>query len=216
MTFLNFIHMALVAQYLWTRKFQNCLKKTLTMAYLVAQMVKNLPAMQETQVWSLAWEDPLEKRIATHFHILAWRIPWTTKSGGLKSMGLQRVGHDWATKHTAHTMALKQETDGLQVGHLQSSSLLLPWRRKWQPTPVLLPGEFQGQRTLVGYSPGDHKEWDTTLWLTFTFSLLFAYPWAHLLPQPHISLWLHFSVNGVRNLDAFLVRWISFDQMGNV
>ena len=173
MTFLNFIHMALVAQYLWTKKFQNCLKKTLTMAYLVAQMVKNLTAMQETQVWSLGWEDPLEKRIATHFHILAWRIPWTTKSGGLKSMGSQRAGHDWATKHTAYTMALKQETDGLQTGHLQSSSLLLPWRRKWQPTPVLLPGEFQGQRSLAGYSPWGRRvghDWVTNT-LTFTYGL---------------------------------------------
>ena len=59
-------------------------------------MVKNLPAIQETWVRFLAREDPLEKRIATHFHssILAWRIPWTEEPGGLKSMGSQRVGHD--------------------------------------------------------------------------------------------------------------------------
>ena len=59
---------------------------------LVAQMVKNLPAVQETRVRSLGWEDPLEKEKATHSSILAWRIPRT-----LQSMGLQRVGHDWAT-----------------------------------------------------------------------------------------------------------------------
>ena len=64
---------------------------------LVAQMVKNLPAMQETIVWSLCWEDPLEKEMASHSSILAWRIPWTEKPGGLQSTGLQRVGHDWAT-----------------------------------------------------------------------------------------------------------------------
>ena len=63
----------------------------------VVQMVKNLPAMQETWVWSLGWEDPLEKEMATHSSILAWRIPWAEKSGRLQSMGLQRVGHDWAT-----------------------------------------------------------------------------------------------------------------------
>ena len=57
-------------------------------------MVKNLPAMQETQVQSLDLEDPLEKGIATHSSILAWRIPWTEEPGRLQSMGLQRVGHD--------------------------------------------------------------------------------------------------------------------------
>ena len=58
-------------------------------ASLVAQMVKDLPAMQETWVQSLAWEDPLEEGMATHSNILAWRIPWT-----VKSIGLQRIGHD--------------------------------------------------------------------------------------------------------------------------
>ena len=56
----------------------------------MAQMVKNLPAMQETQVQSLGWEDPLEKGIATHFNILAWRIPWTKGPGGLHSIGLHK------------------------------------------------------------------------------------------------------------------------------
>ena len=61
---------------------------------LVAQMVKNLPAMQETQVQSLGWEDPLEKGMTTHTSILAWRIPKTEEPGGLESMGWQRVRHD--------------------------------------------------------------------------------------------------------------------------
>ena len=59
----------------------------------VAQMVKNLPAMQETQVQSVGWEDPLEKGMATHSSILAWAIPWTEEPGGLQSMESQRVGH---------------------------------------------------------------------------------------------------------------------------
>ena len=63
-------------------------------ASLVAQMVKNLPAMQETWVRSLGQEDPLEKGMVTHCSILAWRIPWTEEPGGLQSTGLQRVGHD--------------------------------------------------------------------------------------------------------------------------
>ena len=57
-------------------------------------MVKNPPAMQETWVRSLGWEDPLEKEMATHSSILAWRIPWTEEPGGLQSMGLQRVEYD--------------------------------------------------------------------------------------------------------------------------
>ena len=61
---------------------------------LVAQMVKNLPAMQETWARSLGWEDPLEKRMATHSSILAWTIPQTEEPGGLQSMGLQRIRHD--------------------------------------------------------------------------------------------------------------------------
>ena len=61
---------------------------------LVAQIVKNLPAMQETQVQSLSQEDPLEKQISAHSSILAWRIPYTEEPGGLQSMGLQRVRHD--------------------------------------------------------------------------------------------------------------------------
>ena len=61
---------------------------------LVAQSVKNLPAVQETQVRSLSWEDPLEKEIATHSSILAWKISWTEEPGGLQSMGSQRVEHD--------------------------------------------------------------------------------------------------------------------------
>ena len=57
-------------------------------------MVKNLPAMWETQVQTLGWEDPLEKAMATHSTILAWRIPWTEKPEGTQSMGSKRVRHD--------------------------------------------------------------------------------------------------------------------------
>ena len=60
----------------------------------IAQMVKNLPAMKETQVRSLGQEDPLEKEMATHSSILAWRIPQMEELGGLQSMGSQRVRHD--------------------------------------------------------------------------------------------------------------------------
>ena len=66
-------------------------------ASLVAQMVKNLPATQETWVQFLGWEDPLEKGMATHCSILAWKILQTEEPGRLRSMGLQRVGYNWAT-----------------------------------------------------------------------------------------------------------------------
>ena len=60
----------------------------------MAQAVKTLPAVQETQVQSLGWKEPLEKEIATHSSILAWKIPWTEEPGGLLSIPLKRVSHD--------------------------------------------------------------------------------------------------------------------------
>ena len=66
---------------------------------LVAQTVKNPPAILETWVQPLRWEDLLEKGTATHSAILAWRMPWTEEPGGLQSMGLQRVKDDWSDFH---------------------------------------------------------------------------------------------------------------------
>ena len=87
-------------------KFSTLIKPA--QASLVAQMVKNLPGMWETWVWSLGQEDLLEKGMVTHSNILAWRIPWTEEPGGLQSMGSQRVGHDWVTNtHTLATSHLK-------------------------------------------------------------------------------------------------------------
>ena len=68
---------------------------------LVAQMVKNLPARQETRVRVLGWEDPLEKGMAAHSSILAWRTPWTEEPGGLQSTGSQRAGRE--LRDQAHT-----------------------------------------------------------------------------------------------------------------
>jgi len=77
---------------------------------MVAQLVKNLPEMQETWVQSLGQKVPLEKEMATHSSLLAWRIPWTREPGGLQSIGLQRVRHDRATNtftfiHTVQHLA---------------------------------------------------------------------------------------------------------------
>ena len=67
----------------------------LSLSSLMAQMVKHLPAMWETWVQSLGWEDPLEKEMAMHSSMLAWKIPWTEEPGGLQSMESQRIGHDF-------------------------------------------------------------------------------------------------------------------------
>ena len=158
---------------------------TLLTASLVAQMIKNLPVMQETQVWSLGHEDFLEKRMAIHSSILAWRSPWTEEPGGLQSMGPQRVGHDWAV-NTIYTLLEKamaphsstlawkilwmeepgrlQSMVSLRVRHDWAASLFtfMHWRRKRQPTPVFLPGESQARRSLVGCCLWGRTELDTT------------------------------------------------------
>ena len=91
----------------------------------VAQTVKNLPVRQETRVWSLGWGVPLEKGIAIHSSILAWRILWTEKPGGLQSVGSQRVGHDWAT-NTIHTVL---------EGETATHSSILAWKIPWTEEP---------------------------------------------------------------------------------
>ena len=79
-------------------KNQSALASLASGGSLVAQMVKNLPAVQKTWVQSLGWEDPLETGMATHSSILAWSIPWTEEPGGLPSLGLRTVGDNFATK----------------------------------------------------------------------------------------------------------------------
>ena len=82
----------------------------------------------------------MEKAMVSHSSTLSWKIPWTEEPGRLQSMESLRVGHDCAT----------------------SLFTFMRWRRKWQPTPVFLPGKSQGQRILVGYSPWGCKESDKT------------------------------------------------------
>ena len=84
----------------------------------------------------------LEKAMATHSSTLAWKIPWTEEPGGLQSMGLLRLRHNWATSLSLFTF--------------------MHWRRKWQPTPILLPGESQGWGSVVGCRLWGHTESDTT------------------------------------------------------
>ena len=81
-------------------------KRGQSRASLMAQQVKNPPAVQETQetqIWSLRQEDPLEDEMATHSSILVWKIPWTEEPGRLQFIGSQRGGQDWAAKHAWHS-----------------------------------------------------------------------------------------------------------------
>ena len=94
------------------------------------------PRDKSTHLWT-----PSEKALATHSSTLAWKIPWAEEPGKLQSMGSQRVRHDWATSLLFFTF--------------------MHWRRKWQPTPVFLPGESQGQGSLVGCRLWGHTELDT-------------------------------------------------------
>ena len=91
-------------------------------------VVRNPPAMQETWVQSLGWEDPLEKEMATHSSTLAWEIPWREEPGGLQSMGSHRVGHDWGTACTHTHLVL--ECIRVSASHLPCSSLTvtLHWK----------------------------------------------------------------------------------------
>ena len=102
-----------------------------------AQMVKNLPARQETLVRSLGWKYPLEKGTATHSCILAWRSPQTEEPGGLWSVGLQTVGHDWATNTSLSLrpgvgLAGLKDTEGVSVVRAE-------WARRGQGLGVMGP-----------------------------------------------------------------------------
>ena len=129
----------------------------LNWASLVAQTVKNPPAMKETWDQSLGWEDPLEKGMETHSSILAWRIPWTEEPGWLQSMGSQGVGHDWTTDTDAPTvrdtyklrknqtpvaLGLTAEHGSLSWKSVQNQLYLRSLREcfTWAPSPLLVLG----------------------------------------------------------------------------
>ena len=148
-------------------------------AFLVAQLVKNPPAMQETLVRPLGQEGPLEEGMATHSSILAWRIPWTEEPAGLQSMLLQRVRHDGATKHT-HTECLCRASlvaqivknlPAMQETWVQSLGQEDPQKKGMEPTPVFLHGEFHGQRSLAA-AVHEVTESDMTEQLTLSLSFI--------------------------------------------
>ena len=79
--------------------------------------------MEETQVRFLSREDPLEEEMETHFSILAWKIPWTEEPGGLQSMGLQRVGHDWVSEHIVYDHKVAKDGEALYSQQKQDQEL---------------------------------------------------------------------------------------------
>ena len=105
--------------------------------------LQNFVVFCQTSTWIIhRRSNQPEKAVAPYSSTLAWKIPWMEDSGRLQSVGLLRVGHDWVTSLSFFTF--------------------VHWRRKWQPTPVFLPGESQGRGSLVGCHLWGHTESDTT------------------------------------------------------
>ena len=111
-------------------------------------MVQNPSAMQEMWIWSLGREDPLKKEMATHSSILAWRIPRTEEPGGLRSVGFQRVGHDWACTRTEgtdiwHTLSRENtavHSDIMLVSEKCPLTVPFPWTQPLRYRRAQLPG----------------------------------------------------------------------------
>ena len=121
---------------------------------LVAQTVKRLPTMQDTWVWSLGWEAPLEKEMATHSSTLAWRIPWTEEPCRLQSVGSQRVGHNWATSLPSTSFLPYKLCKYLEIimylsrGHLVLL-LVSIWAKEYALNPVKNLPEFKVDFSLL-------------------------------------------------------------------
>ena len=129
------------------------------MTSLVAQTVKNLLAMHETWVWFLGQEDPLEKQIATHSSILAWRISWAKEPCRLQSMGLQRVGHDWVNNtFTFHQIYFEFTEITMSFFFLKSLNIVIQWITL-NKTPI--PGKIQHYHEiyLLGFLISLFKFW---------------------------------------------------------
>ena len=123
-------------------------------------VVKNLPAnARDMHSISGSGRSPGEGN-GNSFQYFAWKIPWTEEPGDLQSMGSQRVRQDWATNTHFQDFpggSAVKESASMQETKVRSLVGKMPWRRKWQPTPLFFPGKSHGQRTLVGYSPCGHK-----------------------------------------------------------
>ena len=126
------------------RVWKPVLANTLQYSCLESPPIRKPGRAQSTRSQRIGhnWSDPVKKAMAPHSSTLAWKMPWMEDPGRLQSMGSLRVGHDWATSLSLFTF--------------------MHWRRKWQPTPVFLPGESQGRWSLVGCHLWGCTELDTT------------------------------------------------------
>ena len=122
----------------------------------------------------------MEKEMATHSNTLAWKIPWMEEPGRLQSMGSQ--SWMWLSNFTFFVFRWfsgKEFACQFRRCRFHPCVGKIPWRRKWQPTPVFLSGESHGQRSLVGYCPWSCKELDMTEWLTFPLNDVRRSPFFH-------------------------------------
>ena len=133
----------------------------------VAQMVKNMPAMQESWIQSLGWEDPLEKAMATHSSNLAWEILWTEEPGRLQSMGSQRVRHNWATN--THIRTHKRGWFRGFSKHAAAASALVAM---WMPLGVSCTSSAGSTNTK---NKQLKNPWSRDFWKTFHFWPVLTY-----------------------------------------
>ena len=160
---------------------------------LVAQSVKNLLAMQETWIWSLGWENPLRKEIATHSSIPAWKIPWMEEPGWLQSMRSQRVGHKWWTNTDPWKTILTR-------WHFESLLELFSWCpspfRKLFSSLILLDTIFACFLTFplaanICKWPNHQITTKKHSWSLLSVLVTNLFPFS---PEPHLLKWQHFSV----------------------
>ena len=140
---------------------------------LVAQTVKNLPAMWETGVCSLGWEEPLEDSVATHSSILAWRVPMDREAWRATVHGVAKSRIRTERLSTAQHRQRSGKGSTCNAGDSKDVGLIPGSRRSRQLTPVFLPERSHRQRSLVGYNPRGCKESDMTehTHSTFLYSL---------------------------------------------
>ena len=200
-------------------------------------MVKNLPTMQETRVWSLGQEDPLEKGMATHPSILAWRIWWTEEPGRLQSIGLQRAGHDWETNTftfqikflKSMTFLVAQTVKNLPAMHeiwvwflgqedplekrIATHSSILAWRISWTKEPCR-PQSMGSQRVghdWVNNTFTFHQIYFEFIEITMSFflkSLNIVIQWITLNKTPILGKIQHY------HEIYLLVSWLAFSNFG--
>ena len=154
---------------------------------LVAHMVRNLPAAKEIQVWFLDWEDPLKKEMATGSSILAWRISWTEEPGGLQSMRLLRVRHDWATNTFTFLTLLPVQIILILLFHFI------------HPNPDYLPRLVNIYQILWILSFSQFYPWTGRNWNIHHIKR-HTYFWVHLL-------WSNFSTTVTLTLPDNVLRW---------